>query len=156
MLPAMLPLSLVLCVVIVKGLEVRVGNGFKGKSGVFLVGARSTLLFKFMTFISVDKFPDRPPAPSSCMHTHDTCVWASHLRFPPALPHKVSTDLLALSCPPHRQWGAAQLMCHSSSTADLCPKREADSTHLPPTPVEVTILGLEFRRQKLEHVEGLS
>lgn len=38
MLPAVLPLSLVLCVIIVKGLDVRVGNGFKGISGVFWWG----------------------------------------------------------------------------------------------------------------------
>lgn len=86
MLPAMLSLSLVLCVVIVKGLEVRVGNGFKGKSGGVFVGARSTLLFKFMAFISVDKFPDCPPAPSSCMCTHDTCMWTSHSRIPSGPP----------------------------------------------------------------------
>lgn len=59
------------------------------------------------------------------------------LTFPPALPHKVSTDLLALSCSPH-----------SNSTVDLCPKRETDFTHLLPEPVEVTSLGLEFQRQK--------
>lgn len=38
MLPAMLPLSLVLFVIIVKGFDVRVGNSFKGKSGTFFGG----------------------------------------------------------------------------------------------------------------------
>lgn len=36
MLPANLPLSLVLHVIIVKGLEVGVGNGFREESGFFL------------------------------------------------------------------------------------------------------------------------
>lgn len=153
---AMLPLSLVLCVIVVKGFEVRVGNSFKGKSGGVLRADGSILVFKFMAFISVDKFPWSPPALSSCVHTHDTRMWTSHSLFPLALPHKVSRDLLALSYTPHRQGGAAQLMCHSSSTVDLCPKREADSIHLPPEPVEVTSLGLEFQRQKLGQGEGLS
>lgn len=89
-----------------------------------------------------------PHPSSSCMHTHYICMWISHSLFFLALPHRVSTDLLALSCTPHRQWGAAQLICHSNSTVDAFPKREADSTHLLPEPVEVTRLGLEFQREK--------
>lgn len=66
MLPAMLPLSLVLYVVIVKGFEVGVGNSLKESLGLFLVRARSTLVFKFMAFISVDRFPDSPQQ----LHAH--------------------------------------------------------------------------------------
>lgn len=69
MLPAILPLSLVLCVIIVEGFEVRVENSFKGKSRFFLVEVRSTLVFKFTAFSSVDKFPDSPP-PLKQLHAH--------------------------------------------------------------------------------------
>lgn len=107
-----------------------------------------------MAFISADKFPVSSPAPSGCMHTRATHMWTSHMLILPD--HPRSTDLLAMSATHHQQWGAALLICHSSSTVDHCPKTEADCTHLPPESIEVTSLGLELQRQTLGQVERLS
>lgn len=70
--------------------------------------------------------------------THRAHVCGHHIYSFPPDPPRVSADLLAISCTHPWQWGAALLICHSSSTVDHCPKGEANCTDLPPESTEVT------------------